>query len=102
MDGRNWNGEMEAGCVFLGTDREGGEDCDLYWSPQGGVVPTVIARYGDLGPEYASGIATAEAVLAGTVPVCLDGAPGEWGNAEVALGVALLRARQRGLKVKCG
>jgi hypothetical protein len=33
---------------------------DLYFSPQGG-LPTVIARYGDNGPDYASGMALAEA-----------------------------------------
>lgn len=37
-------------CVFLGRFAEH----DLYWCSQGGFMPTIIARYGDDGPEYAS------------------------------------------------
>jgi hypothetical protein len=51
---------------------------DLYWCAQGG-HPTVIARFGDDGPEYTSGM-----VFVGTAP---------------ALTVAALRARIDGLHV---
>ena len=37
-------------CVFLGRY----EDHDLYLCPQGG-MPTVVARWGNDGPEYTSG-----------------------------------------------
>ena len=39
-------------CTFLGQYNE----FDLYFCPQGGRIPTVIARYGDDGPEYQSGL----------------------------------------------
>ena len=32
-------------------------DSDLYFCTEGGAGKTVIARYGDEGPEYTSGIA---------------------------------------------
>jgi hypothetical protein len=38
-------------CTFLGTYKE----FDLYFCPQVG-HPTLIARYGDKGPEYQSGM----------------------------------------------
>jgi len=43
-------------CTFLGTRNE----YDLYFCPQG-TLPTVIARYGNEGHEYKSGMAGAEA-----------------------------------------
>lgn len=43
-------------CVPLGeyTDSEG--SFDLYYCGQGGWMPTVIARFGDDGPDYLSGL----------------------------------------------
>ena len=38
-------------CTFLGTF----EDYDLYYCPQGGLT-TVIARFGNKGAEYMSGL----------------------------------------------
>ena len=38
-------------CAFLGQY----EEYDLYFCPQNG-IPTVIARYGDEGSEYTSGL----------------------------------------------
>jgi hypothetical protein len=35
---------------------------DLYFCTQGGLVPTVLARYGSEGPEYLSGLTLASAV----------------------------------------
>lgn len=45
-------------CTFLGTFRGGVPvmDYDLYWCDQGVGLPTVIARYGDEGSAYASGL----------------------------------------------
>jgi hypothetical protein len=40
-------------CTFLGNNTR--NDMDLYYCPQSG-SPTVIARYGDEGHEYMSGI----------------------------------------------
>lgn len=45
-------------CTFLG--RHAGHD--LYFCPQGGLVPTVIARFGDDGPDYVSGLPLADAI----------------------------------------
>ena len=39
-------------CTFLGTFK----NHDLYHCFQGGIRPTVIARYGNDGPDYTSGI----------------------------------------------
>ncbi len=39
-------------CVFLGQWQE----YDLYYADHGGLPDTVIARYGDDGPEYTSGL----------------------------------------------
>jgi len=39
-------------CTFLGVH----ENYDLYYCPQGGERPTIIARFGDDGPEYTSGM----------------------------------------------
>lgn len=44
-------------CVFLGQHSE----YDLYYCPQGG-HPTVIARYGNKGEEYTSGLSFAEKI----------------------------------------
>ena len=44
-------------CKFLGRFRSEGTDYDLYFCKQGtGTNPTVIARFGDDGPQYASGM----------------------------------------------
>lgn len=39
-------------CTFLGHERRH----DLYFCTQGGIAKTIIARYGDDGPEYMSGL----------------------------------------------
>lgn len=39
-------------CSFLGQH----EGHDLYFCEQGGLLPTVIARYGSDGPDYTSGL----------------------------------------------
>jgi hypothetical protein len=39
-------------CKALGEFQE----ADLYFCEQGGVEPTVIARYSDDGPDYSSGM----------------------------------------------
>jgi hypothetical protein len=44
------------GCIYLGQWNK----FDLYYCPQGGRLPTVLARYGDRGEEYNSGLALAE------------------------------------------
>lgn len=49
-----------SGCTFLGRHGEH----DLYFCPQGGQLPTVIARYGDGGPDYTSGMLAAKHVPA--------------------------------------
>jgi len=43
-------------CVFLGHYRAH----DLYFCPQYELRPTILARYGNDGPEYISGIPFAE------------------------------------------
>jgi hypothetical protein len=72
-------------CTFLGRHRDDYE-YDLYHCMQGGSLPTVIARYGDYGPDYLSGI--------------------EFGHAEVLIGEfnkplaqAYMRAKALDLKV---
>jgi len=60
-------------CVFLGIEGEH----DLYFCVQGDGRPTVVARYGDNGPDYTSALE-----LADLIP---------------ALGVARRLARERGL-----
>lgn len=49
-------------CKFLGnyTDKEGDKG-DLYFCKQGGVVSTVIFRYGK-GPDYTSGLELANSI----------------------------------------
>lgn len=42
-------------CVFLGEFQENDLQYDLYWCSQSG-MPTVIARYGDAGGDYLSGM----------------------------------------------
>ena len=39
-------------CVYLGKYR----DCDLYFCAHGGSIPTVVARYGNKGYDYISGL----------------------------------------------
>lgn len=74
-------------CVSLGTLETTGDDTwwgglgpfDLYACPQGG-YPTVVARFGNEGPDYLSGLnpstehpalreATGRAVVAGLIPI---------------------------------
>ncbi len=45
-------------CTFLGRyENEGhGQSHDLYWCNQGGTRDTVIARWGNDGPQYISGL----------------------------------------------
>ena len=43
-------------CKPLGEYKE----FDLYFCEQGGTIPTVIARYGDFGGDYYSGMAFVE------------------------------------------
>jgi hypothetical protein len=49
-------------CIYLGRSEDDyGKECDLYVCTQGmGSNPTVIARYGEDGPEYISGIIFAD------------------------------------------
>lgn len=42
-------------CVPLGRE----SDHDLYFCEQGGMGPTLIARWGDEGPDYKSGMVLA-------------------------------------------
>lgn len=42
-------------CVFLGAFSEENHNCDLYFCSQGGLGPTLLARYSDKGPDYVSG-----------------------------------------------
>ena len=44
------------GCTALGEF----EEFDLYHCMQGGASPTVLARYGDSGEQYLSGLAFAD------------------------------------------
>lgn len=45
-----------SGCTFLGSYRPADDGLyDLYYCPQGH-IPTVLARYGDSGPSYVSGM----------------------------------------------
>lgn len=46
-----------AKCVFLGQAHDDEGSHDLYLCEQGGIEKTVIARFGDDGPEYRSGMA---------------------------------------------
>jgi len=60
-------------CQFLGRyicERYG--ECDLYYCDQGAAVETVVARYGNDGPQYTSGMA-----FVGSVP-CLTEAHRRW------------------------
>ena len=43
-------------CVFLANFIDTQNKYDLYFCKQGGILPTVIARYGNDGPEYTSGL----------------------------------------------
>jgi hypothetical protein len=55
-------------CVFLGHIVEKGpsgrraQSYDLYYCTQAPLIPTVIARYGDEGAEYSSGLEIAKAL----------------------------------------
>lgn len=46
-----------ANCTYLGDWEYKGQRHDLYHCPQLG-IPTVIARYGDEGPAYTSGMSS--------------------------------------------
>lgn len=50
-------------CTYLGRYDSGGDTYDLYYCPQLG-LPTVIARYGDEGHEYTSGMTSDHPALA--------------------------------------
>lgn len=76
------------GSTFLGTSGE----YDLWACEQGVGGLTVIARYGNEGPEYTSGLATAWQVLLGGKPRYLDGGHAEWPESSLVLGEALRRA----------
>ena len=39
-------------CIFLGTF----ENADLYFCTQGNTIKTIIARFGNEGPSYISGL----------------------------------------------
>lgn len=69
-------------CTFLGRFVHGGRDYDLYYADHGGLPDTVIARYGDDGPEYTSGL--------------------ELADLDPALGEARRRAAARGLLQRGG
>ncbi len=52
-------------CVFLGRYQHGdGVNYDLYYADHGGLPDTVIARFGDEGSEYQSGLSFADGTLA--------------------------------------
>ena len=67
-------------CTFLGSY----DGHDLYWCAQGGAFPTVMARYGNEGSEYKSGMIFADR---GLNPHLVE---------------AKRRAQERGLKVTDG
>jgi len=50
-----WLHDCES-CEFLGTVNIDGRTFDLYTCAQGGLGRTFIARYGDDGPDYSSGL----------------------------------------------
>lgn len=43
-------------CVYLGLGCMDSKEYDLYFCKQGGIMPTVIARFGDNTPDYLSGL----------------------------------------------
>jgi hypothetical protein len=43
-------------CIYLGQDKE----YDLYFCPQLGTTPTVVARFSSNGPDYMSGLHAAK------------------------------------------
>lgn len=68
-------------CVFLGNYKWRKEDYDLYFCA---TEPTVIARYGNEGPEYKSGLIFGKLAIADN-------------DMENPLGVALRLAIKKGL-----
>jgi hypothetical protein len=72
-------------CTFLGHHDTNEGPFDLYHCTQT-YFPTVIARYGDKGPEYASGLFAAKAML-------------ESGKRDHPLAVAFSRAQELGLRL---
>jgi hypothetical protein len=50
-------------CVFLGRAHHDGTAADLYFCPQTGTLPTVLARYSNEPSEYLSGIFATETPL---------------------------------------
>lgn len=52
---KNYTHDCES-CIFLGDYEFDGTKYDLYFCSQMQFVPTVIARYGDEGSEYMSGL----------------------------------------------
>lgn len=71
-------------CVFLGRheSHKTQKPLDLYVCAREGVIDTVIARYGNDGPEYSSGLIFA---TRGIIPELVE---------------ALNRAKKRGFKVE--
>ena len=71
-------------CLFLGrheeTDPMWAKQYDLYYCANGGMPDTVIARFGDDGPEYTSGMC-----IVGVVPPITE---------------AHRRAIERGIEIK--
>ena len=47
-------------CTYLGSCEYEGRSYDLYSCDQWGLEETVVARFGDDGPDYMSGMAIAE------------------------------------------
>lgn len=43
-------------CTFLGTYVMSGSNYDLYYHPGDEFTQSIVARYGEMGPEYISGI----------------------------------------------
>lgn len=78
-------------CVFLGSY----ENFDLYVCPASGErISTVVARYGDDGPDYVSGAHW---------PICFADEPEYFfplKGSDAALTIALLRALKAGYKYK--
>jgi hypothetical protein len=50
-------------CTYLGFSRYDTTHFDLYFCEQSGGLPTVIARWGDEGPKYISGLRSREYCL---------------------------------------
>lgn len=80
-------------CQFLGHYKE----YDLYFCDNEiAVFKTVIARFGNEGPEYASGMPFGEAVLAGKKPIDFETKKEvPFSPSCIALGAALLKLKAK-------